>query len=250
VNLLNSQVEFYSMKISHLKKLNFTLDPSTTLLDIDYDYFSTNSPLLDDISRFFQNQSLAKEVVSIFNEDFYCLKNLKKFSPIHLSTLEKYKGSEYANSRSHVKEFWIQKILSTFTFGCFEKKMSWDKYLKCTVVARKLWCKGNKSAERLFLLFQDYMDHVRENLDDLDDWKDIVQEANSASSLPESLKTGFEIRKSAEELKQFIKEIGLTSKPHYITLTQSNGCGHTPRHKIDFIKHEIYEMISDLYLKN
>ena len=86
-----------------------------------------------------------------------------------------------------------------------------------------------------------------EEEDSDDDVEDIIQEAHSAGSLPETNRSLNQIRKDANKLLIFLSEIGLNSPPAFISLAQSIHCGHTPKQLVEFIKYEIYEMLNILF---
>ena len=240
------------MIIEHLKKLNFSLDPSTTLLDIDYDYFSTNSPLVDDLIKRFKNKQQVKKVISIFNEENYCLSNTKNLTTEQNQFVEFYKLSSFQNSRAEAKEFWISRILQSHLRECFHGKKKTNKeFLECSEISSKLWCKGEEDSIKLQLIFKKYMDYMieEEEEDSVDDINDLLDEANSASSLGEFSKSFSEIRENVLKLKQFLIEFGLKSSPKLISLSQSLNCGHTPKHLIEFIKFEIYSLLNDIFIK-
>eukprot|EP01080_Neovahlkampfia_damariscottae_P004551 gene4551-7935_t len=244
-------VEFITMKIGDLKKLKFKLNPSETLLDIDYDYFSTNSPLLDGLIKYFKTKDEAKEAVSIFNESNYCIKNNEHLNDFYQQQLKAYKKSPFQNSREGASEFWMVRILQQHLFRCFiGEKKSWRNFIICSTISRKLWCKGIKDATRIQLIFKDYMDHMKEEEeeDTQEDVEDLLQEAHSVASLPETNRSLTQIRKNAKILKKFFSDIGLNSPPAFVSLAQSIHCGHTPKHLVEFIKYEIYTILHDLFL--
>ena len=241
------KIEFITMKIEDFKKLNFKLHPSKTLLDIDYDYFSTKNPFLDSLTKYFDNKQQTKNALSIFHPNNYCLSNIKLYGLEHLNKL---KTSIYQNKREGKKDFWINRILHKHLYICFLGDKTELEFSKCSKISKKLWCKGMKEATKFQLHFKEYMDFVKdvEEKDSISDVGDLIQDASTAMSLPESNKSFWQIRKEMMNLKSFLLEIGLNSPSEFISLAQSIDCGHTPKYMIEFIKYELYEMLNSLLL--
>eukprot|EP01080_Neovahlkampfia_damariscottae_P009436 gene9436-1642_t len=250
---IQNHMEFVVMKIEDLKKLNFTLEPSKTLLDIDYDYFSTSSPLVDALVKRFKNKAQVKNVVSIFNDEKYCTSKMKHLSTNEKSIIDVLQIPTFQNSKEQNDDFLINRILFSLLYQCFHgKKKRWKDFVKCTKIPTKLWCKGEEDALRKQKLFKKYMDYMieEEEEDEEEDIDDLLFEASSASCLREFSNSLQNIRKDKNELKQFLNQIGLKSPPAFISLAQSVNCGHTPKHLVEFIKYEIYQLLDELYIDN
>eukprot|EP01080_Neovahlkampfia_damariscottae_P011010 gene11010-3716_t len=228
---------------------NLKLNPSNTLLDIDEDFFSTNSPTHTALEHYF-GQDEVKKHIKIFNVENYCMKKFQQIYP-HikdnlLTPIPHF--SKIDDGLSSNETYMIRLIQDDILIPCIEYHDK-KKFMNCAHIAQKIWCEGEKNAVKYLNYFFDFIQYFF----DVDGSEgeqyvdEIVRAAFQSFSLPQFVYPKRKIRKLKNEMMEYLKEIGLNFKPKMITIAQSDTDGHTPKHLIDFIKFEIYDLLNTLY---
>jgi hypothetical protein len=239
------------MKINFGSKTfpNLNLNPSKTLLDIDLDFFSTNNPTYNGLQLYFGHSDI-KNIVKVFNHENYCLDKMKNIS-VHFKKYLLTKPvpiSKIDNGRSSDETYLSNLIHQDALIPCV-KLRSDKKFEKCTYLVKKLWCKGELDAKKYLKLFRNrsklYLE-MSESFDEVMD--DISISGYQVHSLPNHVYTPSKIRNLKHKLIQYLKENGLNSTPKMISIAESESDGHTPKHLINFLKFEVYDMLSTMFL--
>ena len=229
------QVDIYSFKdLDEFKKFNFQLEFDKILLDIDFDYFSSNNPGLSELSLFMESEKLATQILKVLDSNHYKNKKFKNLPNSIQKQLQKIKRTE--NEK-------ILLILHAFLFKCFgiEKK---HKFFKCSQNSRILW-NGEGNIKKLQWEMNEFMISQFE-LDSESEKQDIIRKYFSSPYLPYFVLSENEIRKKIGKLRNFFKGLNIKKNQlKFISLAKSKTCGHTPAFLINFIKWEIYQFLED-----
>jgi hypothetical protein len=241
------------MKINFGSKTfpNLNLNPSTTLLDIDLDFFSTNNPTYNGLQLYFGHSNI-QNIVKIFNPENYCLEKMKNVS-VHV---KKYllttpiPTSKIDNGKSSTEAYISNLIHQDALIPCTKMKSD-RKFEKCTHLVRKLWCKGESDAKKFLKLFRSRSKMYLEMPDDFEGvMEDITISAYQVHNLPLHVYTPSKIRNLKNQLIQYLKENGLTSSPKMISIAESEADGHTPKHLINFLRFEVYDLLNTMFVNS
>jgi hypothetical protein len=212
----------------------YQLNPSETLLDIDFDFFSTNNPDLHPIAVEFGDTSKAIRSVSSLGLMNYCPQKIEKFP-----ALEQLK---YKRSPKQHRYTTISNVLRLKLLPCLRNKNE-EIFLRCSKVARQFWCKGEQDAKLVHLELHQFMHgNVKFKHHEY-----IIEQASMVGNLPYFIDEPHSIRLKMKKLKNVLQQIGLVKAPKLISLCRSETDGHTPKFLIEFLKNEIYEMLGELF---
>eukprot|EP01080_Neovahlkampfia_damariscottae_P002974 gene2974-4984_t len=227
-------VEVYSINLEKGRKIDLNLKNSKILLDIDFDYFSTNNPGLSDIALYFKSYEIAENVVNVMNGKSYSTKKFRNLPTKLREQLKKMKTTERHKLYIIIHQFLMK------CFGIEEKK----KFLKCSRISRILAKK--KNIEKLQLKMNDFIiQKIYEELDE--DMFEIIGRHWSTPHMPKFILKENEIRKKFGVLEQFFRNTSIKKENlKFISLAKSQECGHTPRFLIKFIEMEIFQFLEKL----